>query len=679
MYFLVFFFGLLLCRRVGFHFFPFLFLLSVPQWAADCTIQAIPSLTIQYMSDSGTVELSRDCGEGTRHMPCHGKEDRNTILNELTCIDDTDNNNNNNDNSLKTSSDLLVDIHQKSVELIKAVPSDNKEDNNIDGVITDDIAQNKSKLSNRHKLNLDEIMMGDQPILSTDERVELKSTSKTEKKQKKKADGEEKYLKKITKKKLEKDDSDELMMGDQPASDDTITTVEAKLKEVTSPPTLISTTLSSATETMVSSTTILSTTETRLRRETEISVNEAQSTDSSVFTTVPSVPTTTSSPAVKITNKIDNKTTLKPRASDEHSSTPHHQREIQEVHIASDHFIPPMLLVRTQFSLSNGHSEHVEAPHKHIEEHEVSTASTNDATVNIKASPSINLTTTEATTSEVTTTEVTTVEVTTATIVSITERPILHDMTTNQKSNSEPPASIASVDVSVITQDASTTTVSSTTLGQYEQTANPSSIATTNEHVDLKKTIETTHVPITESPRFRQPHAPKHSSEFHPKTPSPTNVPTVDTTYPTTPDVTTTSPTNQTTENVVTEHFETVDVVTVTTSSPIVDAIPDTTWPTNCSSNLDITSDKQQIELSKRDHTNADVKHHSTGGNVLHSDHNLNDHLAESIEGDENPCFIQENSSADLSNSDLYQPYRPNRRRVLTKPESHSYIKKVLG
>ncbi len=621
------------------------------------------------MSDSGTVELSRDCGEeGTRHMPCHGKEDRNTILNELTCIDDTDNT----DNTMKTSSDLLVDIHQKSVELIKAVPSDNKEDNNIDGVVIVDNVKGDSNLSDRVKLNLDDVMMGDQPMPTSDDKVELKSLSKEDKKPKKKADGDEKYLKKINKKKMEKDDSDELMMGDQPANDDT--TVDSKPKEDTSSPTTMSSsTLFETSEAAVSSTTILSTTETRLRRETEISVNEAQSTDSSVFTTEPSAATsTTISPPIKISTKADIKSTPKPHVSDEHVSISHHQKDLQEVHSASDHFIPPMLLVRTQFSLSNGHGEHIEGPRKHIEDHEVTAAPSNDVMEKIKTSPSIHLTTAEATTVDVTTMmETTTPEVTTATIVSTTERNSqISDMATTEKTISEFP--VSPIGVSTTRLDTSTTILASTTVSQIEETTK---LPTTSEQIvtELKITTEIPLVPVTEPPRFRQPHAPKHSVEFHSKTPSPTTVLVVEASDATTLDLTTTSPSKQTTENVVTEHLEST-VVTVTTSSPLLVDTTETSVRNNCSAgNLDNSSDKP-IELAKRDHP----KHHSNAGNVLHSDHNLNDHLAESAEN-EDPCWTEDNASADLSNSDVYQPYRPNRRRVLTKPESHSYIKKVLG
>lgn len=648
-------------------------MLSVPQWAAECTVQAIPSLTIQYMSDSGTVELSRDCGEeGTRHMPCHGKEDRNTILSELTCIDDTDIN----DNSLKQSADQLGDIHQKSVELIKSVPSDNKEDNNINGVI-DDGAKIESKSSDRLKLNLDDVMMGDQPIPTADEKVDSKPMSKTDKKPKKKADLEEKYLKKITKKKLEKDDSDELMMGDEPVKDDA--TVDAKTKEITLSPTLtILTTLSDATESIVSSTTILTTTETRLRRETEISLSESPSTDSSVSTT-PLSTTTTNSLPVKIPIKVDIKTTPKPHISEGHVSTPHHQKENQEVHLSSDHFIPPMLLVRTQFSLSNGHGEHVEGPRRHIDDREVSTTSSNDLSTKIKTSPIIHPTTYETTTADATTVEVTTAAVTTATMISSTTQGITNSENVDVITTTINPISetlVTSINISSAKQDAVTaTTVTSTTLAQNDQSTKlPTSPIPTEQVIELKKVTESTTTPNAnaESQRFRQPHAPKQSLETHPiKTLSPTAILNIESSDSTTPDVITTSPSKQTTENVATERLEST-TVTVTTSSPIVDT--EISVHNNCSSNLDTSSDKP-TEISKKGHDTVIKHHHSTN---VHSDHNLNDHLAEATDN-EDPCWTDESVGVDLSNSDVEQPFRPNRRRVLIKPETHSYIKKVLG
>ncbi|XP_049537596.1 uncharacterized protein LOC125952245 [Anopheles darlingi] len=96
----------------------FLCELPVPSWAVDCTITSIPSLTVQYMSDSGTVQLARDCGEsGTKHISCQGKQDRDSIVQQLQCSETEDltsalandnNNNSNNSNNSSNSNRLLT-------------------------------------------------------------------------------------------------------------------------------------------------------------------------------------------------------------------------------------------------------------------------------------------------------------------------------------------------------------------------------------------------------------------------------------------------------------------------------------------------------------------------------------------------------------------------------------------
>lgn len=48
---------------------------SVPSWALECTIHGMSNLTIQYMADNGSVELTRDCGEDEiLHQICKGKQ-----------------------------------------------------------------------------------------------------------------------------------------------------------------------------------------------------------------------------------------------------------------------------------------------------------------------------------------------------------------------------------------------------------------------------------------------------------------------------------------------------------------------------------------------------------------------------------------------------------------------------
>ncbi|ETN60110.1 hypothetical protein AND_008277 [Anopheles darlingi] len=96
----------------------FLCELPVPSWAVDCTITSIPSLTVQYMSDSGTVQLARDCGEsGTKHISCQGKQDRDSIVQQLQCSETEDlasalanDNNNNSNNSSNSNSNRLLAV-----------------------------------------------------------------------------------------------------------------------------------------------------------------------------------------------------------------------------------------------------------------------------------------------------------------------------------------------------------------------------------------------------------------------------------------------------------------------------------------------------------------------------------------------------------------------------------------
>lgn len=46
----------------------------VPDWALDCTLKAMPGVTVQYLSDSGAVELSRECNGITKEISCQGRQ-----------------------------------------------------------------------------------------------------------------------------------------------------------------------------------------------------------------------------------------------------------------------------------------------------------------------------------------------------------------------------------------------------------------------------------------------------------------------------------------------------------------------------------------------------------------------------------------------------------------------------
>ena len=50
---------------------------AVPPWAKKvdgCMLTAIPSLTVTYLPEQATVELTSDCGlDGTRRIACKGQ------------------------------------------------------------------------------------------------------------------------------------------------------------------------------------------------------------------------------------------------------------------------------------------------------------------------------------------------------------------------------------------------------------------------------------------------------------------------------------------------------------------------------------------------------------------------------------------------------------------------------
>lgn len=123
----------------------------VPEWVSDCMVRGLPSLTIQYMSESATIELFRDCGdEGVKHMSCRGKQDIVYVQSELVCSTDQF-------NGESASNNLLGDSavnKEKGDELVigEEIVSDNTEENAIEELVKG--------------INMEELMMGDQAAVS---------------------------------------------------------------------------------------------------------------------------------------------------------------------------------------------------------------------------------------------------------------------------------------------------------------------------------------------------------------------------------------------------------------------------------------------------------------------------------------------------------------------------------
>lgn len=166
----------------------------------------MPSLTIQYLSDSATIELSRDCGlEGVKRLTCSGKQDQDFIQRELMCMSEREH---------TDSYQFNEPVNDHISHMFENEPSNNMENNNLEN-LANQIEASVEKLND--KFNSNELMMGDQPIdIVAEENKENKRT-----KNGKKSVNEPR--KKLPAKQLFKTKSGEtledLMMADAPAEE----------------------------------------------------------------------------------------------------------------------------------------------------------------------------------------------------------------------------------------------------------------------------------------------------------------------------------------------------------------------------------------------------------------------------------------------------------------------------
>ncbi|XP_055911945.1 mucin-2 [Eupeodes corollae] len=141
----------------------FLCEMPVPAWAESCILKDLPSLTMQYMADTASIELIRNCGEeGLIRQICRGKQDREKIMRELICPRE------------RLESKKLTDItnsHFKSLQIIRGISTDNNENNDIEMIpvksAVDSGEQVQTEKNTVQKLieqfNVDELMQADQP------------------------------------------------------------------------------------------------------------------------------------------------------------------------------------------------------------------------------------------------------------------------------------------------------------------------------------------------------------------------------------------------------------------------------------------------------------------------------------------------------------------------------------
>ncbi|XP_017009256.2 uncharacterized protein [Drosophila takahashii] len=102
----------------------FLCEMPVPSWADACILKDMPNLTMQYMADTASIELIRNCQEeGLLRHTCKGKEDRERAIRQLICPKE------------RLEAQRINDItnsHFKSLQIINNIRTDNKENNDID-------------------------------------------------------------------------------------------------------------------------------------------------------------------------------------------------------------------------------------------------------------------------------------------------------------------------------------------------------------------------------------------------------------------------------------------------------------------------------------------------------------------------------------------------------------------
>uniref|UniRef100_W8AGW7 C-type lectin domain-containing protein n=1 Tax=Ceratitis capitata TaxID=7213 RepID=W8AGW7_CERCA len=102
----------------------FLCEMPVPAWADACILKDMPNLTMQYMADTASIELIRNCAEeGLLKQSCKGKQDRDRALRELICPRE------------RLEAQRINDItnsHFKSLQIINSIRTDNNENNDIE-------------------------------------------------------------------------------------------------------------------------------------------------------------------------------------------------------------------------------------------------------------------------------------------------------------------------------------------------------------------------------------------------------------------------------------------------------------------------------------------------------------------------------------------------------------------
>lgn len=541
-----------------------LIIFIAPEWATECLIRALPSLSIQYLADSATIELSRDCGaEGMKRLTCNGKQDQDVIQRELMCMFERETITS--DNEMKSTID-----EQPSIDDERSHETDNLESNSIDRMAN----QIESSVGKQdEKLNFDDVMVGDAPSISSQEEFKsMKSVKKI---------ASEKPLKNQPKqmRKLKDEQRDELMLGDQavvgvPVEEILPHVKKVIINDVSRKPEEIVTTPVSVVEIQ------RTTSEGRMRRETDTPVKS-------------NISAPTTEPNAKSVSDVVA------------SNAP--QKEVP-----SGHFIPPMLLVQ----------------------HQNSTVS--PPLPNEEATKSVN-------------------PFKNGTIVATTQQPTQLSTISGPTSNSNDSTTIDSANV-----EGSATPFPASSISPISSTTPETTTATVSKTTHYFSPHEYTKT------NMMRPHAPKFGGEIsyhaNPNLPSTMRAPVE----------LTSNDTNPVTEGGnFTESTLLVDNATSSagSDSTTIKSIEQTTEATQITNETATATDAPHLEVAKRGvHSAGKMDKHKHKQDELHK---INSHQQKHVED-----HAEEHADFTNSNVDFH---KPNRKRILTKPEVHSYIQKIFG
>lgn len=619
---------------------------SVPDWALHCTEN--PEITVQYISDSGAVQLSRHCQDSVKEISCQGKMNQMAMYDELKCPEELTTVAPTEITTVEFASTTNDEIRP---EVIIKNPQKMLED------VFNNIEENMEVDSNRldvadAKKELD-LMVGDQPAadLPEDKKTLLKLPEKKEVYPKK-----SKNSKKDSKvKDLTMDD--EPMMGDAPAEevhDEHLTTISSKPDS--------STTDRQRRDAV----------DTTLPAEAKFSTELPASNQHSGETTTEdssTIATDLTTEVQQITSVVTEEATTKnivqghplfhnhavfkePISVDNNNGT----LERKDVSNSDDHFIPPMLLVKARFTAtkSTEGTEETKEMTTDISTSTVTESILDGQTVTETSDDDKNATSKPVESSEVSANEIpsiTQLETTPAVSSIAIEKPIVIEKRNDPR--------LGLKEITTTTQATSTNGVQlSSTEAQSPSTTDEPITITEEASSSVSYESSVSEISTTESQTETSELMESSSSD------SPTSTRMSDISTSTQPE-----PTAERLIESTTEKLEASSPLASSSVTPIAIKLTTLKAP-------ETSSPKPMMKSSIRMRNDIDESHRGRDDSS-ESSHEMHEN------SDENGSYEHHHLENNLNNADNFQPYKPNRHRSMSKLDHHHgpafSIGKILG